>query len=183
MSRRVQRSRPGDKIGGEAGLRTRWRLLKIAPLTFASTQGYEEKPRKCVSQHGDTGPRRYTAFSFLQRTNSLCVSVSSCPRVEIPHLSHGSANTCSIPPLMVCCGRSLIALTNPSAAVGSRASRFPATIAPAHPPTPENTATYCLPSGPLYVIGCPMIPEPVLNCHSGWPLLACTALNHPSIVP
>ena len=35
----------------------------------------------------------------------------------------------------------------PSAAVGSVAES-PSAIAPAHPPMPEYTATYCLPSGP-----------------------------------
>ena len=55
-----------------------------------------------------------------------------------------------------------MAFTKPSAAVGSPGSRSPATMAPAHPPTPDSTATYCLPSGPLYVIGWPMIPEPDL---------------------
>src|SRR5947207_3318266 len=34
-----------------------------------------------------------------------------------------------------------------------------ATPAPAQPPTPESTATYCLPSGPRYGIGLPMIPD------------------------
>src|SRR5205085_9192570 len=76
-----------------------------------------------------------------------------------------------------------MALAKPRAAVGSRASRSPETTAPAQPPTPDKTATYCLPSGPRNVVGCPMIPEPVLNCQSTSPVLAFTALNQPSMVP
>src|SRR5204862_1487579 len=56
--------------------------------------------------------------------------------------SHGSENTYNMPPLVLCCGKSAVALTNPSAAVGSAESRSPATIAPAQPPTPERIATY-----------------------------------------
>ena len=41
-----------------------------------------------------------------------------------------------------------MALTKPSAAVPSRGSRSPETIAPDQPPTPDRTATYCWPSGP-----------------------------------
>src|SRR5207248_5017998 len=96
---------------------------------------------------------------------------------------HGSENTYSIPPLLVCWGRSFMALANPSAAAGSRTSRSLETTAPAQPPTPESTATYCLPSGPRNVVGLPMIPEGVLNFHSSVPVLASTALSQPSIVP
>src|SRR6266404_191837 len=71
----------------------------------------------------------------------------------------------------------------PSAAVGSSGPMPSATPAPAQPPTPESTATYCLPSGPRYVIGLPMIPEGVLNFHSSVPVVASTALIQPSIVP
>src|SRR5436190_1124516 len=62
---------------------------------------------------------------------------------------HRRENTYNEPPLVLLCGRSFMTLTNPRAAVGSVASRSPATMAPAHPPTPDSTATYCLPSGPL----------------------------------
>src|SRR5438874_2010634 len=85
-----------------------------------------------------------------------------------------------MPPFVVYFGRSLIALTNPSAAVASRGSSWPATMAPDHPPTPERMEMYCLWSGPTKVTGWPMIPEPVLNCHSGWPVVALTALNQPA---
>src|SRR5437773_3522327 len=61
---------------------------------------------------------------------------------------HGNANVYNIPPLVVAFGRSLIALTNPSAAVPSRGSSWPGTIAPAQPPTPLRIETYCFPSGP-----------------------------------
>ena len=55
--------------------------------------------------------------------------------------------------------------------------------APAQPPTPESTATYCLPSGPRYVIGFPMMPDGHLNFQSSVPVVASTALSQPSIVP
>ncbi len=58
-----------------------------------------------------------------------------------------------------------------------------ATIAPAQPPTSDNTDTYCLLSGPRQVVGCQIIPDDVLNCQRGAPVLASTALNQPSIVP
>ena len=77
----------------------------------------------------------------------------------------------------------LITMAPAFAAVGSVASRPPATIAPAQPPTPDRMATYCLPSGPLYETGCPMIPEPHLNCQSSSPVRASRALKYPSIVP
>src|SRR5213075_2943393 len=96
---------------------------------------------------------------------------------------HGNANVYNIPPLVVAFGRSLMALTNPSAAVPSRGSSWPGTMAPDHPPTPLRIETYCLPSGPRNVTGWPMIPEPTLNCHSRSPVRASTALNQPSIVP
>ena len=55
-----------------------------------------------------------------------------------------------MPPLVVVCGRSFIAFDEAErAALGPAASRPPATIAPAQPPTPESTAMYCLPSGPI----------------------------------
>src|SRR5437660_5794070 len=88
-----------------------------------------------------------------------------------------------MPPLLVTCCRSLVALAKPSPAELSRGSSPPDTTAPAHPPTPESTATYCFPSGPLYVTGWPMIPEPVLNFQSSCPETASTALNQPSMLP
>src|SRR5512146_2701684 len=50
------------------------------------------------------------------------------------------------------------------------------------PPIPAYTATYCLPSGPRYVIGHPTTPDPTLNFHRGFPVRASAALNHPSSV-
>src|SRR3954462_13796697 len=96
---------------------------------------------------------------------------------------YGRANTYNMPPFGVACGKSFIALANPIAAVPSRASRSPETTAPAHPPTPLKIAPYCFPSGPLYVTGWPIIPDPHLNFHSSLPLCASSALNQPSIVP
>src|SRR3954468_8839989 len=98
-------------------------------------------------------------------------------------LGYGSANAYSIPPFVVAWGKSFIALTNPNAALESRTSSPPATTAPAQPPTPDMIATYSFPSGPRYTTGSPMMPEPVLNCHSCFPVWASTALNQPSIVP
>src|SRR4051794_14659591 len=51
------------------------------------------------------------------------------------------------------------------------------------PPIPERIATYCLPSAPRYVIGQPTTPDPTLNFHKGFPVLASAALNQPSSVP
>lgn len=48
---------------------------------------------------------------------------------------------------------------------------------PAIRQTPERIATYCFPSGPRYVTGWPMIPEPVLNCQRIFPVRASAALN------
>src|SRR5579885_2312687 len=76
-----------------------------------------------------------------------------------------------------------IAPTTPRAAVGSSAEMSGKAVAPIHPPSPEYTATYCLPSGPTNVIGLPTIPEPVLNCQSTLPVRASTARNQPSMVP
>ena len=41
-----------------------------------------------------------------------------------------------------------------------------------------KTATYCLPSGPRYETGWPMIPEPVLNCQS-----SCAGLRVDGLEP
>src|SRR5947208_3377343 len=90
--------------------------------------------------------------------------------------TYGSENTYSIPPFVVYFGKSAMALTNPSAAVPSLVFNPPATTAPDQPPTPHITATYCFPSGPRYVIGCEIIPEPSLNCQSKFPLRASRAL-------
>src|SRR4029453_16738868 len=60
----------------------------------------------------------------------------------------GSAKAKSIPPLVVGSGGSAMAFTNPRAAVPSRGSSSPATMAPDQPPTPERTATYSLPYAP-----------------------------------
>ena len=81
------------------------------------------------------------------------------------------------------CGRSRIATPQPPAAVGSSGDRSFVTIAPGQPPMPSKIATYYFPSGPRYVTGWPMIPEPVRNCQSSAPVRACTALNQRSMVP
>ena len=56
-------------------------------------------------------------------------------------------------------------------------------MAPIQPPTPEYTATYCFPSGPMYVIGLPMTPDSKWVFQSYFPSFALTALKLPSIVP
>src|SRR6185503_8003795 len=63
---------------------------------------------------------------------------SQRPTPSAPH----RANTYNMPPLVVFDGKSFIALTKPSAAEESRASRPPATMAPYQPPMPDSTATY-----------------------------------------
>jgi hypothetical protein len=75
-----------------------------------------------------------------------CRASVHTPDQAIPH--PGRRKTYSIPPAVVWSGRSFIALTKPRAAVPSRGSRLPETIAPAQPPTPARIATYCLPSRP-----------------------------------
>src|SRR3989442_1312068 len=45
-----------------------------------------------------------------------------------------------------------------------------ATPMPAQPPIPERTAMYCLPSGPVYVIGLPIMPDGHLKRHSSQPV-------------
>ena len=59
-------------------------------------------------------------------------------REDIEHASRGGASASGRP----------WRRRSRAAAVASRGSRSPETIAPAQPPTPESTATYCLPSGP-----------------------------------
>src|SRR5262245_32733272 len=98
-------------------------------------------------------------------------------------LIYGSANTVRTPPWLLKFETSPNAPSAPRPAVGSSAPISAATPMPDHPPMPDRTATYCLLSGPMYVIGLPMIPDGVLNFHSGSPVFAFTALIQPSIVP
>src|ERR1051325_4452109 len=65
----------------------------------------------------------------------------------------------------------------------ARSLRAPFAPRPHHPPTPERTATYSRPSGPLKAMGFPTIPEGVLNFDSSRPERWSTALSHPSSVP
>src|SRR6186997_2875322 len=83
---------------------------------------------------------------------------------------YGNANTVSTPPWLLKLPTSANAPIAPSAAVGSSPPMSPATPIPDHPPIPDNTAIYCLPSGPVYVIGLPMMPEGVLNFHKTSPV-------------
>ena len=76
-----------------------------------------------------------------------------------------------------------MASAKPSAIPGSFSGRMPKAAAPAHPPTPESTAIYCLPSGPRYVIGWPIMPDPARNDQSSSPVRACTAFTMRSMVP
>src|SRR3954452_2770106 len=92
-------------------------------------------------------------------------------------------NTVSTPPCVLNLSASPNAPRAPRPAVGSSLLIPAATPIPAHPPIPERTATYCLPSGPRYVIGLPMIPDGVLNLQSSLPVFPSTALSQPSIVP
>src|SRR5512146_444027 len=92
-------------------------------------------------------------------------------------------NTNSIPPQLVHRPRSGSVEPRSRTSNGRFAATSPAMSRPMSPPIPEYTATYCLPSGPVYVIGAPTTPEPTLNCHSTFPLVASTALSQPSSVP
>src|SRR5215218_11350204 len=80
----------------------------------------------------------------------------------LPGLIFLSANTVSTPPWLLKLPASPNAPSAPRPAVGSSAPMPAATPIPAQPPMPESTATYCCPSGPLYVIGLPMMPDGVL---------------------
>src|SRR3954464_1219138 len=94
-----------------------------------------------------------------------------------------SPKTVSTPPWVLNLSASPKAPSAPRPAVGSSLLIPAATPMPAQPPIPDRTATYCLPSGPRYVIGLPMIPEGVLNLQSSLPDCASTALSQPSMVP
>src|SRR5439155_12259698 len=116
------------------------------------------------------------------RSGTGCTATSAYCDWRYPSTAY-TPNTSSVPPALLMLMSSPKAPIAPSAAVGSSGPMPSATPAPAQPPTPESTATYCLPSGPRYVIGLPMIPEGVLNFHSSVPVVASTALSQPSIVP
>src|SRR5581483_5683280 len=81
-----------------------------------------------------------------------------------------SETTVSTPPCVENEPASPNAPSAPRPAVGSSAPIPAATPMPAQPPIPESTATYCLPSGPTYVIGLPMIPDGVLYSHKSFPV-------------
>src|SRR4051812_47378537 len=93
------------------------------------------------------------------------------------------ANTVKTPPWVLKLPASPKAPSAPRPAVGSSAPMPAATPIPAQPPMPESTATYCWPSGPLYVIGLPMMPDGVLYCHRVLPVFWSSPLSQPSMVP
>src|SRR5439155_7861831 len=93
-----------------------------------------------------------------------------------------SANSHTIPPRLVWRARSGMKLAGGRMSAGSSERTSPASNAQS-PPSPAYTATYCLPSGPVNVIGLPTTPDPTLNFQSARPLVASTALNQPSRVP
>src|SRR5579862_1734997 len=85
-----------------------------------------------------------------EHANSVIAAQATAPAIlgiGLPGF-YGSAKTYNIPPLVVYFPRSAMAVENPSAPVPSIVLRPPATTAPAHPPTPDSTAMYSLPSGP-----------------------------------
>src|SRR5712692_5858709 len=88
----------------------------------------------------------------------------------------------TMPPWLVCRAMSDMKSAGGRTSAGSSDRTSPASRNQS-PPIPAYTATYCLPSGPVYVIGAPTTPEPTLNFHSTLPLLASAALNQPSSVP
>src|SRR5204862_833115 len=87
-----------------------------------------------------------------------------------------------MPPWLVWRAMSLIKSAGGRTSAGSSERTSPDSSAPS-PPKPAYTATYCLPSGPRYVIGLPTTPEPTLNFDNTFPVLASTDLNQPSSVP
>src|SRR5215207_10347052 len=78
-------------------------------------------------------------------------------------------NTKSIPPQLVHLARSGSVDPRSRMSYGRFAATSPAMSSPMSPPIPEYTATYCLPSGPVYVIGFPTTPDPTLHFHSSLP--------------
>src|SRR3954453_6295367 len=74
-----------------------------------------------------------------------------------------SEKTNSMPPQDVYRARSGSVVPRSRTSNGKLAATSPAMSKPMSPPMPAYTATYCLPSGPVYVIGAPTIPDPTLN--------------------
>src|SRR5207248_5723348 len=98
-------------------------------------------------------------------------------------VAHGpSPNSQTMPPWLVWRAMSRMKSAGGRTSAGSSERTSPASSAQS-PPMPAYTATYCLPSGPVNVIGLPTTPDPTLNFQSARPLVASTALNQPSRVP
>src|SRR5207245_11590006 len=87
-----------------------------------------------------------------------------------------------MPPWLVCRARSGAKSAGGRTSAGSSERTSPDNRNQS-PPMPAYTATYCLPSGPVYVIGAPTTPEPNLKFQSSLPLLASAALNQPLSMP
>src|SRR5207245_2512023 len=88
----------------------------------------------------------------------------------------------TIPPWLVCRAISGMKSAGGRTSAGSSDRTSPESRNQS-PPIPAYTATYCLPSRPVYVIGFPTTPDPTLNRHRTLPVLASAALNQPSSVP
>src|SRR2546425_360238 len=93
-----------------------------------------------------------------------------------------NANSHTMPPRLVCRAMSGMTLNGGRTSAGSSERASPASSAQS-PPMPADTATDCLPPGPVNVIRLPTTPDPTLNFHRALPVFASTALNQPSRVP
>src|SRR5207248_2368390 len=129
---------------------------------------------------GEQSPRRRSARSQSSRGSPRVVATMTGASPEAgtgPIACYFEATfwlrpkTVSTPPCVLNLSASPKAPRAPRPAVGSSLL------------IPESTATYCLPSGPRYVIGLPMIPDGVLNRQSSLPEVASTAFSQPSMVP
>ena len=100
-------------------------------------------------------PSVLRALRFITAAEQQCGQRHGSQHLGVEHRTqatpptiHGSAKTYSVPPCGVWFLRSGTAIGNPNPMEGSSSGRTPNAATPAHPPTPERTATYCLPSEP-----------------------------------
>ncbi len=104
----------------------------------------EERRRDGQEHDPEDEPPAHREAPATPQTGRGAGPISDRRRTASP--GHGSENTVSTPPRFVYSASFLYAPTAPSPSVSP--SRPAARPIPAHPPTPERTATYCLPSGP-----------------------------------
>ena len=122
--------------------------LRLQRLARAARRSGSRSPRAAGSRTaGCSGRRRRAASARARRRRRR--SAASERRQQRRARDHRAGRTRRACLPWWLRGRSVIAFDEAAAPRWSRArSRLPATIAPAQPPTPDSTATYCLPSGP-----------------------------------